>query len=113
MTAPEKVPFSGKATGRTAAIELGKHNFGQLDSQSPQIEDVIAQGDTVVAMGSERGRLRESKQEHQMTWLQRFRFSGQTITHFLRVSEMLRCNAASSRNSSIRRAGKLLVTPED
>ena len=85
IAGPEEVPFSGRANGRAAAIELVQHNFGQLDSQSPRIEDVVAQGDTVVVVGSERGKLREAKQEYQMTWVQRFRFSGDSITHFLQV----------------------------
>ena len=85
IAGPKEVPFSGRAKGRTAAEELVQHNFGQLDSQSPQIEDVIGQGDTVVAVGSERVKLREAKQEYQMTRLQRYRFSGQKITHFLKV----------------------------
>jgi len=85
IAGPEEVPFSGRAKGRTAAVELVQHNFGQLDSQSPQIEDVLAQGDTVVVVGNERGKLREAEQEYQMTWVQRFRFSGDSITHFLPV----------------------------
>ena len=49
-------------------------NFGSLVEQSPQILDVVADGDTVVLMGRETGRIRATGERYDVEFVERFTF---------------------------------------
>jgi uncharacterized protein len=67
-------PFAGYAQGRQQVIEAARHNFAQLEDQRPEIEAVVAQGDTVVVMARERGRYVPTGREYDFHWVQLYTF---------------------------------------
>jgi ketosteroid isomerase-like protein len=52
------------------------HNFGSLDQQTPTIQNVITQADTVVLFGHERGIVRATGAPYDVQFVQRFTFDG-------------------------------------
>lgn len=67
-------PFAGYAKGRQQVIDAARHNFSLLEDQQPQIESVVAQGDTVVVMARERGRFAPTGQDYDFYWVQLYTF---------------------------------------
>jgi len=55
----QALPFIHSADGKRDFLNAVRHNFGELQSQRPIIEAVVAQGDTVVVVSREEGELRE------------------------------------------------------
>ena len=53
------------------AVEL---NFGSVDDQRPEISNVIAQGDSVVLIGRERGTIRASGEPYDVQFVEKFTF---------------------------------------
>jgi uncharacterized protein len=63
------LPMRGKWSGRAQVAEAAMRNFGMLEQQVPEIESVIAQGDTVVVLGRERGNMRGGG-NYSVRWMQ-------------------------------------------
>lgn len=64
------VPFLGSWQGRSQVAAAVRSNFGALDEQAPELLSVIAQGDTVVISGRERGRYKATGQGYDVQWVQ-------------------------------------------
>ena len=79
---PEQVPFAGSARGPGEATEFVRSNFAKIESQHPEVLDVVAQGDTVIVNGRERGRLVGADEDYAIEWVQRFRFDADLIVQF-------------------------------
>jgi ketosteroid isomerase-like protein len=74
------LPFIDTAEGKPAFLRALQHNFGQLINQRPQIESVVAQGDTVVVIGREQGELAESGAGYDVYGVHRYVFrEGQLV----------------------------------
>src|SRR4051812_38787438 len=58
IVGPPQVPFLGRWKGRQAVAQAVQSNFAQVEQEMVEIENVTAQGDTVVMFGRERGRYR-------------------------------------------------------
>ena len=58
--APAVFPFVRRASGRQALRAAVEHNFGSLTGQQPEVLNLVAQGNCIVLIGRERGRLRAS-----------------------------------------------------
>lgn len=86
---PEQVPFAGSARGPSDAIEFVRSNFAKIETQHPEILDVVAQGDTVIVNGRERGRLIGADQDYAIEWVQRFRFEAEQIIQFRQLYSMV------------------------
>ncbi|MEM1228847.1 MAG: nuclear transport factor 2 family protein [Planctomycetota bacterium] len=82
---PAEVPFAGRATGPFDVVRLVTKNFGQVASQYPEVQDVVAQGDTVIVNGRESGRLRGVEKSYAIDWMQRFRFGNEKLVHFYQL----------------------------
>ena len=74
ILAPPEFPFVRRARGRDEFIHAMVANFGALENQQPEIGNVVAQGDTVVLVGRERGRFRESGAPYSVEFVHRFTF---------------------------------------
>jgi ketosteroid isomerase-like protein len=72
--APPEFPFVRQARGRDEFIHAMKTNFGALENQQPEIGNVVAQGDTVVLVGRERGTFRETGAAYSVEFVHRFTF---------------------------------------
>jgi ketosteroid isomerase-like protein len=69
ITGPPAVPFLGRWRGRKEVGEAMRRNFGMLDEQEPEIHSIIAQGDTVVIVAHERGRMRATGIPYASHWV--------------------------------------------
>lgn len=74
-------PLAGLTKGREQVIEAVRNNFAQLEEQQPEILTVVAQGDTVVVVGRERGRFRPTGRDYELNWMHEYRFRGDKIAH--------------------------------
>lgn len=79
-------PMAARAEGRERVIEAARGNFAQLEDQRPEVLSVVAQGDTVVVVGKERGRFRATGREYEVHWMHQYRLEGGKVVS---ITEML------------------------
>ena len=72
--APPEFPWIRRAQGIDDLRRAIEQNFGSVEDQRPEINNVFAEGDTVVLFGRERGRLRGSGQAYDMEFVEKFTF---------------------------------------
>jgi ketosteroid isomerase-like protein len=65
-------PFIRQANGRAEMLEAIRQNFAAVQDQVPNVEAVIAQGDTVVIMLNEAGVVRATGKPYSIKGMQRF-----------------------------------------
>jgi ketosteroid isomerase-like protein len=65
---PEVVPYFGERRGREGALEFFKNLGGNVEFESFEPGDLIADGDRVVALGRERGRVRGTGKVFDNDW---------------------------------------------
>jgi ketosteroid isomerase-like protein len=65
-------PFIREANGQTEMLETIRQNFAAVQEQVPNIEAVIAQGDTVIIMLNEEGVVRATGKRYSIKGMQRF-----------------------------------------
>lgn len=73
---PDELPFIREAKGRAQMLEAIKENFGAVQEQRPMIGGVIAQGDTVIVMLEEEGKVRATGKSYRIKGMQRFIIRG-------------------------------------
>jgi ketosteroid isomerase-like protein len=74
--APPQFPWIRRTVGAAALREAIQHNFATVVDQRPEVTSVTAQGDTVVLLGRERGRIKQTAAEYSLEFVQRFQFRG-------------------------------------
>ncbi len=79
-------PMAARAEGRERVVEAARGNFAQIEDQRPEVLSVVAQGDTVVVVGKERGRFRATGREYEVHWMHQYRLEGGKV---VRITEML------------------------
>ena len=65
---PEVVPYFGERRGREGALEFFKNLGGSVEFESFEPGDFIAEGDRVVVLGRERGRVRGTGKVFDNAW---------------------------------------------
>ena len=70
ITGPPAVPVLGRWWGRADVMDAVRRNFGMLESQAPEVRSVVAQGDVVVVVAHERGRIRTTGAPYSLHWVQ-------------------------------------------
>ncbi len=70
------IPLNGSWRGREAMIEGTRRNFAMLSHQKPQIEKIMAQGDSVAVFLRESGIIRETGLPYNVKVVQWFTFEG-------------------------------------
>ncbi|WP_406694994.1 nuclear transport factor 2 family protein [Singulisphaera sp. Ch08] len=78
---PLTVPFLGSWQGRKQVAEAVRNHFAMLEEQCPELESVVAQGDTVVVSGRERGRYKETGHDYDVQWVQFHTFFEGKLIH--------------------------------
>lgn len=78
---PPGTPFVGSWKGFKAVAKAMQTNFGLVELEEVEIESVAAQGDSVVLMAHETGRLRSTGKRYRLRWVQWFRFREGKIVH--------------------------------
>jgi hypothetical protein len=72
-------PMAGLTQGSQRVIETLENNFAQVEEQQPEIQSVVAQGDTVVVIGRDRGRFRPTGRNYDLHWMHQYTFKGGKI----------------------------------
>jgi ketosteroid isomerase-like protein len=72
--APPEFQWIRRASGVENLRQAIQHNFESLDEQHPEITSVTAQGDTVVLIGRERGRIKATGAPYDVEFVERFVF---------------------------------------
>ncbi len=85
---PPDLPSRRTASGREEARELVKHNFGALTDQQPELLSLTAQGDSVMLVGREAGKVRESGQPYNVHFVYHFRFQEGKIRQILQYTTL-------------------------
>ena len=67
---PPEVPFLGRWRGRQLVADTVWRNFSLVEDQRPEICSVVAQGDTVVVVFRERGRVRATGHDYEFECVQ-------------------------------------------
>lgn len=80
IVAPPGHPFAGRWRGKAEVQEAIRRNFALVEDQRPEIQTLAAQGDTVVVVARERGRLRTTGQEYDLHFVQVFTFRDGKLT---------------------------------
>lgn len=71
---PPAMPLTGRWQGRAQVREALPRNFGLLENQQPELQTVVAQGDTVIVLARERGCYRATGREYDIHLVQQFQF---------------------------------------
>jgi ketosteroid isomerase-like protein len=79
--APPEFPWIRQARGIEAMMAAMTHNFASLDQQTPTIDNVIAQEDTVVLFGQEQGIIRATGAAYHVQFVHRFTFADGRLVH--------------------------------
>ena len=72
ILSPPGFPFAGHWTGRPQVAAAVATNFGRIENQRPTLRTVTAQGDTVISVGQERGRVKGAAADYHVHWVQVF-----------------------------------------
>ena len=73
---PPGLPLAGTWQGPQAVAEATRRNFSLLAEQQPEITSVVAQGDTVIVLGRERGRFVATGRPYEVAFVHEFTFRG-------------------------------------
>jgi ketosteroid isomerase-like protein len=79
---PEVVPYFGDRRGHGGAVEFFTHLGTNVDFEQFEPGAFIAEGDRVVVLGRERGRVKGTGKTFDNEWALVFRLSGGKVTEF-------------------------------
>src|SRR5687767_7372998 len=79
-------PWAGVTQGLQKVIEQLRNNFAQIEEQQEEIQTVVAQGDTVIVVGKEKGRFRPTGRKYELHWMHQYTFKQGKI---VRMRELL------------------------
>jgi ketosteroid isomerase-like protein len=72
--APPEFQWIRHARGTDAIRDAIEKNFDSVEDQTPEIVNVVAQGDTVVLIGREQGVLRSTGERYDIQFVEKFSF---------------------------------------
>jgi uncharacterized protein len=76
--------FHGRWRGASQVTAAVQNNFAQLQESTPTIDEVVAQGESVVVVARERGRFRTGE-TYDVHWVQWFTFRSGKVARFREV----------------------------
>lgn len=79
--APVEFPFVRRGRGIDAVRRAIEHNFGAVEDQQPETTNVMGQGDIVVLIGNERGRICATGAAYHVQTVHRFTFVDGALAH--------------------------------
>jgi ketosteroid isomerase-like protein len=89
LRGPADVPINGHWRGLADVAAAMRGNFAALAEQQAEVHSVVAQGDVVVILARERGKVRASGAPYCMRWVQDFTFRGDKLVRIRGVSAHL------------------------
>lgn len=85
ITGPPAVPFLGRWRGRSEVGEAMRRNFAMVEAQDPEVHSIVAQGDTVVVVAHERGRIRATGSPYSVHWVHICTFRDGKVARFREI----------------------------
>lgn len=82
---PSCFAFAGKWKGRGPVAEAIGRNFSMVTEMKPEIESVIAQGDTVVVVGREVGKYLPADKWYEVRWVHLHTFRNGQVVRFREI----------------------------
>ncbi len=79
---PEGVPYFGDRRGHAGATEFFVQLGSNVEFEKFEVREFIAEGDSVVVTGRERGRVKATGKTYEMDWVLLFKVRGGKVTHF-------------------------------
>lgn len=79
---PAAIPFAGERHGHAGATEFFMTLGGAVEFDQFEVRELVAQGDKVVALGFERGRVRASGRSFDNHWALVFTVRDGLVTNF-------------------------------
>ena len=79
---PSVVPFYGRRRGHAGATEFFTQLGSNVEFEKFEPWEFIAEGDSVVVTGTERGRVRPTGKTYEQDWVLHFKVSGGKVTSF-------------------------------
>jgi ketosteroid isomerase-like protein len=77
-------PFHGRWRGADAVASAVQNNFAQIREMAPTIDEVVAQGESIVVVAREKGTF-HSGEAYDVHWVQWFTFRGGKLVRFREV----------------------------
>ena len=74
IVGPNNSPFNGRWKGREEVLAAVKKNFSLVADQRPTMQSVVAQGDIVIVVARETGRMKETGKQYDVHWMQEYLF---------------------------------------
>jgi ketosteroid isomerase-like protein len=84
---PPELPFAGCWRGRAEVATALAKNFANLEDQRPEVQHLVAQGDTVVIFARERGRFIATGSPYDLHWVQLFQLRDGKIVRFREICD--------------------------
>lgn len=87
IVGPPHCPLVGKWQGHAEVLPALEQNFSQVAGQQPEIQSVVAQGNMVVVIARERGKVAATGKPYDVLWVQEFIFENQKISHVRQIMD--------------------------
>ena len=82
---PSVIPFSGRWRGKTEVGAAIQRNFAVVEDQCPEVLTLVAQGDTVIIVAREQGRIRSTGRKYDMHLVQMFTLRDGQVVRFRQI----------------------------
>lgn len=82
---PSEFRFIKQAKGRNEIKNATTHNFSSLKDQQTNLLSVIAQGNTIICVGEEKGIFEDTNRNYKVNFMQQFTISDDLVTHFRQI----------------------------
>ena len=79
---PPAIPFVGRWRGKEQVAQAIKNNFALVENQQPEVQELVAQGDTVIVVARERGLYRPTGRPYDVHWVQVYTFRDGKLVRF-------------------------------
>jgi ketosteroid isomerase-like protein len=86
IAAPTELPWMRRARGIEELRTVVEHNFATLQDQDARLVSITAQGEVVVVVGRECGRIRESGAHYHVYFTYQFTFRENKIRRILEIA---------------------------
>jgi ketosteroid isomerase-like protein len=86
LFAPPEFPFVRQAKGKEATRAMITHNFDTVADQRPEILSLTAQGDTLMLVARESGRIRSTNQPYDVHFVYNFQLQDGKLAHIRQFS---------------------------
>ncbi|HEX4609588.1 MAG TPA: nuclear transport factor 2 family protein [Urbifossiella sp.] len=82
------IPFAGSWSGKELVLGAIRDNFSLVEDQHPVVESVVAQGDSVVVLFDESGRVRATDRPYRVRCVQVFTFRDGRLARMQQVAAL-------------------------